>query len=282
MRPMDYRKIAAVLGAILLLAPIASATHADTPPEATYSIVGGAYAVVTLNLAPQELDPQTWQPNGAAAPAGQKLLSTGTYNCATGVPASGAGTSKLSFDVVVLSDAGLTATANDHFITDNLKSAQGQPTDPYRITYGAELFVGYGSTQPAAILPGFVYFFGFLKCNGQDLVNLPPALPGQTRGIFGWADENSWTNGSDHPYAPEFELEYLKSDAADAGLVGPGEMVLTPGWYQIGGMQWLPNLGLQTNTLRWAVNPSLTEVYPGYTGSGVNGYKRSCITDDSP
>ena len=280
---MKYQTLAAVLGMLLALAPLGAATHSDSPPDGTVGIVGGAYVVATVNLAPQELDTQTWQPTAAAGPTGQRLQSVGTYNCLTGAPASGAGTAKLTFDVVVLNQlVSYGPSLNDHIVTDAQKIAAEEPTDPSFVRYGGRVLVGYGSTQPAAILPGTVFFHAFLKCGTQTLTELPPALPGQTRGIFGWADENSWGNGTSNPYAPEFQMIYIGGSTATAGAVGPGEVVMTPGWYQNPGMQWLPNLALQTNTLRWAVNPSLTDAYPGYTGSGVNGYKRSCITDDSP
>ncbi|HWG90876.1 MAG TPA: hypothetical protein VNZ52_08535 [Candidatus Thermoplasmatota archaeon] len=279
---MNYRTLAAVLGALMALAPLAAATHStDSPPDGTLKTVGGAWAVTTLNLAPQELDAKG-QPTSAAGPAGQRLVSTGTYNCATGIPGSGAGTGKISLDVVALNDYGLTLTADDHAVDTTMKETEGEETNPSDVRYGAEVFVGYGAVQPAMLYPGILFFYAYVLCDGNIMKELPPAVPGQTQGLFGWIDENRFTNGTDNPYAPEFTFEYLESSSDTAGAVGPGEIVGTPGWYLEGGLQWDANSNLQTNTFRFALNPSLTDQYPGYTGSQVQSVKRYCLTDDTP
>lgn len=223
--------------ACMLLGPAASALLVPAP--------AGPAAVVAVNVVPQELD-DAGAPTSSPAKerAGQRLVSEGTYDCATGAPLAGG--RRYAMDavlarVVPAASAGVAGVSGT-----------------------VEVLLGSGGAPPATVPPGPITFVVFLFCGGAATAVLPQPGGRQTAGVFGFHDENDWSRAA-APKATGAELTF--------SYRGPGaDPVRSPaGFYMDQTLLWDGSSSLTTSTFRFALNPTFVSAYPGYAGSGYGG-----------
>ncbi|HWG89860.1 MAG TPA: hypothetical protein VNZ52_03330 [Candidatus Thermoplasmatota archaeon] len=283
-------RAAALLLTFLLLPAPALATHEreDGPPASTFGWAGGLTLTTALNLAPQEIT-LTGELATEDLPGRQRLVSVGTYACATGQPASGSSAGRYALDVVPLHVMAGAVGFNDHYgdALHAFVSSGGEhkeydnPAKNPDVFYGLDLYLGTGTTRPATLLPGLVTFHAFLLCGGAPTEVPPVPAPGQAPGLFGWVDgaRAVSTGSASTPWTPDLAFFHHGGDRS-AGALLPGDVVLTPGWYADAPLLWSPEAALADTAFRFALNPALVEAYPGYTGSRYQHPPGECLLGD--